>query len=111
MAADRHARRAGCHLWDVHGTPAPGSDPAPAPLVERPDRRPGRAGCYIWCDPGSVTDDDGDDLALVTANEADLDREYGALHTPRPIASSAPSARPTWVRAGPRWVPSAPPEL
>ena len=42
--------------------------------------------------------DDGDNLALVTANEADLDCEYEALNTPQAIV------RPAWVQVGPRWV-------
>ena len=74
---------------------------------------------------------DGDDLDLVTANDADLACEYGALHTPRPTASTAPSttprraadsvdfrivtrasgARVRWMRVGPRWVQFAPPDL
>ena len=75
--------------------------------------------------------DDGVDLALVSANEADLACEYGALHSPRPAASTAPSTTPLpvhgtvdvgivtrasgvrvgWMRYGPRWIRFFPLEL
>ena len=79
---------------------------------------------------GDNLNGDGDDLDLVTANEADLACEYGARHTPRLITSTAPSTTPLpvhgtddfsivrasdervgWMRHGPRWIRLVPPDL
>ena len=80
--------------WSAHTLEHAGIPP-PSTAAERAERLDAYT---LDDDAGDNLSDDGDNLALVTANEADLECEYAALHTPRPIV------RPAWVRVGPRWV-------